>query len=496
MTAADPSSATPPQERAGFLSVLTGAQRGACAPLIQGLDYVLGADESCDLVVWDDSVAPRHLRLGCHAGRLQVGALDSAVVLADRVLSAGTTIECAPGLILRLGEICIGVGQEHQDWSRSAWPETPTEHPPQTAQSHEATDELAAQPETASLADAPEATAPIPPDFSAIQDSGDTSDNDQLHSRYFWISAAAILAGLLLLATLLNGWWPAFGKHPDGTDDPVAMQPDPRAQAQTVLESFPLTDAELTERADGVLVLTGYCESRELKEQITQALNAAGVRVDNRLRPEDRLRAVLAQTLERIGGKRIEHEYQGRGVVHLRGHLPPGLAKEPFLRLLHQDVAGLARVEGDVRSITDLIADLKQRVREAELPLERLEFSAEGQAIRVAGHLNAADTPRWAAAANAFEQAHPGAAPLDVAIDWIAARSVIAPVSAPAEASSRRVIGVLVGADQTAFAVLDDGTRLTTGDRIDGRYAIEEIHFDRVIVFDGGERKTFHVGAK
>jgi type III secretion protein D len=481
---------------AGFLVVLTGTQRGARAPLNESVDYVVGADEDCDLVIWDDSVAPRHLRLVGHAGRWRIEALDRTVVLDGLVLAAGESIECTPGLVLRLGEVCLGLGAEHQDWSQAVWPEPPADITPTVAKTDESVD--AETPRVPTVTGAPETKEPA----IAAPEPDDRFTNRQSPPRVFWIPAVAILGALLILALMLNGWWSASGQGlEEAADDPAATaRLDPRTQARAVLERFSLTEAELTERPDGVLILTGYCDSRAFKERLTQALAEAGVRVDNRLWPEDRVREALAHALERVGAGQIEHDYLGRGVVRLSGHLPADLAKDQFLRLLYQDVAGLARVDDNVRAITDLIADLQQRVREAGLPLDRLEFSAEGQAVRVAGRLNAADAPRWEAVANAFGQAHPDMAPLDVAIKWAAARSgsertTAVSTNPPVWVSSRRVLGILIGVDQTAFALLDDGTRVTKGDLIDGRYVVKEIQFDRVIAFDGSERKTFHVGA-
>lgn len=491
MSPSDPSPLAASKQIVGFLSVLAGAQRGARAPLSDDVDYVVGSDDGCDLVVWDDSVAPRHLVLACRAGHLRIGALDDAVALDDGILEAGESVERVPGLIVRLGAIYLGVGAECEDWSLAVWPRLTAAGPERGAETDDAAD-------TGMLRESPAAEVlEIPtPDGDEAREEGQAAPRAfRLPVIVGW-GIPLLLVLLPLLIVTPDRWRPGASWLREETVEQAAAisMGDPLEQARAVLERFSLTDIELAERADGMLTLTGYCDSRELKDRVTFALNAAGLRIDNRLWPDDRLRATLEQTLERLGAGLIEHEYLGRGEVRLRGHLPASLDREPFVRLLRHDVAGLAHIEDDeMHAVAELLEELRQRVRQAGLPLERLDLSAEGRVIRVSGRLNAADASRWDAVASAFEQAYPGLVFLEASISW-SVRATAAAAGAPDWVPSRRVMGVLIGLHRIAFALLDNGVRVTVGDSIDGRYLIEEIHFDRVIAFDGGERRIFHVG--
>ena len=54
--------------------------------------------------------------------------------------------------------------------------------------------------------------------------------------------------------------------------------------------------------------------------------------------------------------------------------------------------------------------------------------------------------------------------------------------------------GIMIGPDQVSYALLDDGTRIAEGDRIDGHYLVEKILFNRVIIRDGAQRKIYYIG--
>ena len=52
----------------------------------------------------------------------------------------------------------------------------------------------------------------------------------------------------------------------------------------------------------------------------------------------------------------------------------------------------------------------------------------------------------------------------------------------------------MIGPNQEAYALLDNGVRVAEGDRIDNRYLVEKIQFNRVVVRDGAQRKTYYIG--
>lgn len=455
----------------GFLTVLSGPQRGACAPLAENREYVIGHDDACDLVLDDDSIAPRHLALVWHSRRLRLTALEAWVALGDQVLTPGATGEAQPDLVLAVGALHLGLGSEHCDWTKLPWPQPPDPVAPEPAPEQPLGDkEPRVEPEFAPLA-------------------------QRRQPRDLWVPllmALGVFAVVALLLMLESGW--PFTATPPQAES-AASEAQVATQARAILARLGIDDFELSARAGGGLVLTGYSESRALREQVTQAFAAAGLRIDNRLMPEDRLNDLLARTIERLADGQVEHQYLGQGAVRLAGILPSGLSRERFSRLLMQDVPGLAHIEGAVLALDDVLADLRERIRQAGNPLARLTVAIGERGLRLSGRLDTAHEASLTALVEAFAADYPDAPPLELAVDWTARPTEAVVAESAPDLVLPRVLGVMIGANQPPLALLENGRQVGRGDRVAGPYVIEEIRFDQVILSNGKEHKSLRIGA-
>lgn len=112
-----------------------------------------------------------------------------------------------------------------------------------------------------------------------------------------WLLAGALLgvAGGVLLAERVGGWWSSSADADDDTEDEADDAPSalPPALDARVLEAYandPILaerPIEIEERADGVIALTGRVRSaREIAHAVTIARGIPGVReVRQRLQP-------------------------------------------------------------------------------------------------------------------------------------------------------------------------------------------------------------------
>jgi hypothetical protein len=102
------------------LHVARGAQRGADLPLAAGRTCVIGSHASCNVVLDDDGVAPRHCALTLDArSHVTCTAFDEAVWVGQRELPPGASMAMPDFLPLRCGQATLLVGPEGSDWSYS-----------------------------------------------------------------------------------------------------------------------------------------------------------------------------------------------------------------------------------------------------------------------------------------------------------------------------------------------------------------------------------------
>lgn len=476
--------------------LLTGLQQGAEAPLLDGIDYVLGRDETCDLVLWDESVAPRHLVLRAESGRVRVRALEQPLALLDRLLEPDGALELEIAATLRVGTLVLALGPADTDWSRLVPPDERSLAGP----SHELDEPP--EPRTGPDAATPMATPMAPETIANPLDTEPLTSATVARSWMRPVRITALVAGSVpIVLLILLGVLFETRSTPEAALSTEATPAQSIERARTLAQRAGLDGIEIRLGADGRLTLRGYSETRAQRNALTAALLAEGLRVENRLWLEDVLHETLRETLERLGGRHLSYDYRGQGEVQVKGILRPGLTAERLVRTLQDDVPGIHRVVTELHPIAPLLLDLREALRAARLDL-KLTLTSGEPPVTLSGRLNAREMEHWSAIRDRLAARYPELPPLvsDVMLDEpLAPPVMVAPSEAIATGASStetpiRVVGVLIGADTAACAILESGERVRRGERIGGRYVIEEIRFDRVIARADGQQHIFPVG--
>ncbi|WP_295409493.1 type III secretion system inner membrane ring subunit SctD [uncultured Thiocystis sp.] len=468
------------------LRVLTGIQQGAGMSLLDGRSYTVGHDDGCDIVLWDERVAPRHFLVRVQGERIHLQSLDSPIELKERRLDPGDSIEIASARRLRVSGLEIALGSPETNWLELCVTE-PALHALPTAEVG---------------VTGGQDSAIVQADGAGTSDEGAPSPSHAGAAGRDGGRRRLVIVALLGLLILVFASWSLFisGRGSDHTLV-TADPPDRRAErAHTLAASMGLAGIEIRLRTDGVLVLSGYCETQAMRDRVTAALIADGQRVDNRLWPEERIRELLALTLEQLGAGLLGYEYLGNGEVRLHGWLRSGLTSDQVVNTVHADVPGVRHVSNAFQSVDLFLDDLREQLRTAHLE-RKLVITSDLFPAVIAGRLDTQEMARWEVIRDGLATHYPDLRALESNILLVERSAVSASRPASVAVKTARdppilILGTLIGANRISYAVLGDGERLTKGQLIDGRYMVEEIQFDRVIAFDGAERKTFHVGVK
>lgn len=467
--------------RSTVLKVLSGPQQGAEARLTDGTTYLIGSTDECDIVLQAESVAPKHLTLTVARERIHLDVQEQPVVVGDRKLPPGQIADFPTGAVIRLGRVYIGVGPENADWSQAVLPDT--------GKASEGTVDRGATGETE-----PGASQPSPP-LPAPEKPPVPAAKPRSSVKGWWAFGGIGFAALALVA----GWKPFNDWLNMGTAvDRAASEPSVVAKTQAIIAELGLPDISITARPDGGVILTGYCESREVKNRLTTALRAQGVQADNQLWPEEVLQEAVAHTLEHLGGKALSYNYLGKGVLHLRGLLRTDLHHDQLLSILRNDVPGVNRIESNAKTLADFVKGLQEQVRQAGLG-EQITIAAEGAGITATGLLDAEQMQRWNAIVQPFVVETQDFLMLDQRMEQNAQPS---PVAAKKVEKNKdfhpplniAVRGIMIGPDQVPHALLNNGARIAEGDRIEDHYIVEKILFNRVIVRDGSQTRVYYIG--
>jgi len=450
-------------------------------------EYSLGSDDSCDLVLADGSVAPRHALILLQDGFARLQAVEGEILLGDTRVTAGKAVEVPHGTLIGFGTTFAGIGPEDTDWLKLVLPDLGAGS--NAAESLEEADEGGLGPDSPLQSE--EGEDPVAAASAPQTVFGPSAPHSTPRRGFFVLgfTALALLGSILMLVWLRPDLWQHWLAV--AQSETTAATDSPLSRARAAMAKAGLDELDLSSGVGGRVVVRGYAASEAAKQRVSSLLEDAGVVVDNRIWAEDWQQRSIRETLNRMGGGPLEMTYLGKGVVRLAGYFPGDLASEEVLMILRNDVPGISRIDSTVTTLADGVADLRERVRDAGLD-EVLLIEPDGSRVEVGGVLDPDQMVAWQEIAREYQAARNGPPRLE---------SVVRPREEPNRRTASHnkvkkvsVRGVVFGKGRPGLALLDNGAMVSEGDTIEGNYRVEKIEMNKVVLRNGAIREIHYVG--
>lgn len=501
--------------RAAVFELFSGLHAGARIELTEG-DWVIGSDDSCDLILADEGFAPRHASVSVKSGEVGIVTLDGKVTTLD---GRAVVNEVWPkGSVLLFGTVAVawGAPDDSDDyWSdlRSRWRETLTPSAPAaSAKENAPSDGKNPKAEGQKGADAPEAPEAEPTSEAEPPKKG---------------KGALVGTALFLAILLAGGWTLARDAELRKSFEADLAQSNPNAVTALYSSVF---------GGEGLLARMGWLTPAAL--------------------PDDVLVANLREKLAKEGFDRVTPEKAGTGVWLLSGRVADDSQRGRLVKLARTlEVPAVLDVDVDTDRTAPWLSAFESRGFKTEV---HLEGTAKEPILTVLGFMQTKDVEEkafnevaWELSADLtdvkrrivhesdvkplLERAlkeqglddvtigwHPGRITLSAPLtpktrNMLAAamqqvgRTVHVPLSyellhrearkTPPKAAVRetalkdpmkpnfRVVGVSGG--KLKFVTLSTGAKVFAGGRLPGGFTLESISHNRLVLSKNGKRINY-----
>lgn len=306
-----------------ILKFFSGPHAGAEVLLPPG-DYLLGGAESCDIVLRDAAVAPRHARLRLGPAQARLSPLERPVTVAGRSIDQeGAAL--AFRQIATLGGSHFAVAPEGESWESVTLPELIQASPTPA-------------PEESLAVELPVPSASIA--GPGLPQSEPSRRPRPPAKRLASLGGVAIIVGGLAIMLFYGNSPPTAASLPEPRAQALAME----NQLQALLAELNIDQAQLTRSDKGEWRLEGYVADAEQKRRLIAALQQRGLRV--------RLQVwSVAELLE--AGRAVLNglnlpltvSYAAPGVLALNGQVQDQPSLTRAVETLRRDIPGLRELD-------------------------------------------------------------------------------------------------------------------------------------------------------
>lgn len=455
------------------LRILTGNHAGASTPVES--DLVIGADPSCDIVLTDTGIAPRHARVRLTDQNWSVTRYDTATDPADD----GTEVEhFPPGEQFALARVLISIDAANAPWgaiNTTGW---------------EANEQS-----EAALQEFPKL------DVANVSDSVDTNSTgqagwaippDQYHApgrtpkeRSLRLGVAALI--FIAIALTLRGLFetgsfsppdstiseaPSVAQRPHETSVAGALlNPHLLAVERILRQEFSTLELSAQAQTSGSILVTGFVSNEEDYLSVATALSRISPRPALRITNDSETHALISQwkTQQSLSG--IQLVYSGKGHLHASGTLRDKDALDDIVQRVKNEFPHLVSFTQNVVLFPEAVQRLEARIKAAGFG--KVESAWRGEQLSLL--FSSVPAQRLGALESilkGFNREHRGVIPFKVDVRLAPQPSAIAPPSsrsmafnggAPLSATDlpfkvRSVIG-----GNFPYLITDGGFRLLPG---------------------------------
>lgn len=245
------------------LKVFSGPHAGAEIVLVES-EYVIGRVDDCDIVLTDESLAERHVRLTLRDGGVLVESLgDTPAYVEGQPI---TSRELEPFQYLTLGDTHLVIGPNNEDWPKRPVPviQAVSEQDTGDTEPEADPDDGESEPETASDADSAPTKEPL----------NEAPSRRKMTAKTRWIVVTA------LLCLLGGGGLVVLYSSASAAGSQAARPAVDRDELQRIVgEIAPVSSVEIIDEDDR-LAAQGHVIEKATARKLEQALHDAAPTLD------------------------------------------------------------------------------------------------------------------------------------------------------------------------------------------------------------------------
>ena len=450
-----------------ILKVLSGTHLGA-EVVLSGQGYILGRDESCDLVLDDVSLSDRHIGLRMEGGHAVLTLVDTErpVYVDDERLEDGSVV-LKPFQLITIGALFLAVGPSDEPWpeidlllERKLKPGPPAETAP-------AAEETAGAP-----ADAPPSgTAAAAPEVS--------SRKRPLAAGVAVIAVIALAAIMVLI--LLAGDLLAPGMVVDSR-----LTPEQTRDIEQLAAQYGAT-VRIEETAPGQRRIAGYIDTEGNRQRLRAGLAELGVRAELAIVPSEKIKQAMTAILDNKINQDARSQVEvttpagAPGDFVLKGYADDREAWEAALLDIRRNVLNYRSLKDEVRTRADLRDELRKLVAESFPGGVEVDESEHG--LVLVSELEGKERKALKELAERFEA---GFRP------WVTV-VVLEDGAAPSEASTVELDLHGISFGVSPHLIMKDGQRYGEGSQLDNGYVVDSITTEYVLLRRGEEVAYYYL---
>jgi|YelNatPaOPRAMG01_1025707.scaffolds.fasta_scaffold01323_17 type III secretion system YscD/HrpQ family protein len=448
-----------------MMKILSGSHIGSELLLEDGT-YILGRDDSCDIILSDADIAPSHCRLEIKEDVLLMTALEGNVRNGTQQFTKGETVSVSPRTIVRFGMTVAYFFREWDSIEDIALPALWSDEKP----SSEASENTSASPGEDEEKREEKTKVELPKNKGRMS----------LVGRWTLVVGTLGLIMALIFSSILFMSYKSR-KEKERNLPPVVSPTAEEIQAFLSSQGYPFI--HVTSKSAGLFKLEGLVSSDEKKLQLRQILTQKPYpfqfQVMTLKEVEDIIKSVL--TYRTIGESSIEAKEDG--TVHIGCILSSSKDVDKVRQRVQSEISfmNFLSIQWDIHTIDEMEQYLAQILRNKLF--EGLEITREKDQILVSGSFPKKMENEYRNLIKDFVNRYGAGFLKDKA-------HVEIPITPAPPALSIETVAI----GSSNFIVTSSGRRIVEGEEVDNGYTVEEIKEDKVILrYSDGSNKVIPV---
>jgi type III secretion system YscD/HrpQ family protein len=406
------------------LKIFSGLHQGSCIPLREDT-YSMGKDESCDFILNDDEIGPKHLVLFHEEEQWFFQPVDGKVFIKGR-LGDDRKNPLMQREIVTIGPVHFALMDKSDDWRPARLPEL--EDP-------------------------------------GIQTVANQNARKPFKPRIVWLKTLKILATGVAVVLI---YWVSQGVIP-------VRKPDygPKLdEIREIVNASPLTGSTVSLDKDGYIEVIGYAPNLTIKKEMRQKLGAQDVLMRTTLYAEDEIEQAAESYLARMHYP-LRATYEGRGKINLKGVAWDSQEMAKIREDIKTNVPGVTRVQVEMQPLCKMKPAIEKVIQESHLD-HKLSVRPSPDGLEITGELTPEEQETWLQNKN------------KVIVDMDSAVKIIDNIKHLAEKTAKPgkiVIPVTsVSLGERPYVTLEGGRKCFEGGPLKAGSIISRITSDKIIV--------------